>query len=51
MHPWNGWHYFRARVEVRSIAPDSASLIGSLAGKIRVHGDLLSTGLRWDAES
>jgi len=33
------------------IETDSASLIGSLAGKIRVHGDLLSTGLRWDAES
>jgi prevent-host-death family protein len=33
------------------IETDSASLIGSLAGKIRVHGDFLSTGLRWDAES
>ena len=33
------------------IETDSASLIGSLAGKIRVQGDLLSTGLRWDAES
>ena len=30
---------------------ESAALIGSLAGKIRVHGDLLITGLRWDAES
>jgi prevent-host-death family protein len=29
----------------------SRDLIGSLAGKIRVHGDLLTTGLRWDAES
>ena len=33
------------------IETESASLIGSLAGKIRVHGDLMSTGLRWDAES
>ena len=29
----------------------SASLIGSLGDKIEIHGDLLSTGLRWDAES
>ena len=29
----------------------SAELIGSLAGKIRIHGDLLTTGLAWDAES
>jgi prevent-host-death family protein len=33
------------------IQTESAVLIGSLAGKIRVHGDLLTTGLRWDAES
>jgi prevent-host-death family protein len=30
---------------------ESAALIGSLAGKIRVLGDLQTTGLRWDAES
>jgi antitoxin (DNA-binding transcriptional repressor) of toxin-antitoxin stability system len=28
----------------------SADLIGSLRGKIRVRGDLLSTGLKWDAD-
>lgn len=28
----------------------SADLIGSLAGKIQVHGDILTTGLSWDAE-
>jgi len=28
----------------------SSDLIGSLAGKIRVNGDILTTGLRWDAE-
>jgi prevent-host-death family protein len=29
---------------------DSASLIGSLAGKITIKGDILSTGRDWDAE-
>ena len=33
------------------IAVDSAALIGSLKGKLTIKGDLLSTGLRWDAES
>ncbi|MCC6223702.1 MAG: type II toxin-antitoxin system Phd/YefM family antitoxin [Thermoleophilia bacterium] len=32
------------------IEADSGELIGSLAGKLRVTGDILSTGLRWDAE-
>ena len=27
----------------------SAGLIGSLRGKLEVHGDILSTGLSWDA--
>ncbi len=31
-------------------AADSASLIGSLAGKLRIKGDVLSTRLDWDAE-
>ena len=26
-------------------------LIGSLRGKIEVHGDVLSTGVRWDARA
>ena len=30
---------------------DSASLIGSLKGKLKIKGDILSTGIRWDAES
>lgn len=30
---------------------DCASLIGSMKGRVRVRGDLFSTGLRWDAES
>ena len=33
------------------IARDSGSLIGALKGKIRINGDILSTGLRWDAQS
>ena len=30
---------------------DCADLIGVLKGKLRVHGDILSTGLDWNAES
>ena len=30
---------------------EPAALIGSLKGRIKVHGDLLSTGLRWRAGS
>ena len=37
--------------KVIPIETESASLIGSLKGKLRIKGDLLSTGLRWDAES
>jgi len=29
---------------------DSASLIGSLAGKVRIAGDILSTGVDWHVE-
>jgi len=32
------------------IASDSASLIGSLKGKLRIKGNILSTGAKWDAE-
>jgi hypothetical protein len=32
-------------------ASDCAELIGCLKGKIQVHGDVLSTGVPWDAES
>ena len=31
-------------------ASDSSGLIGSLAGKVVIKGDILSTGLDWDAE-
>lgn len=29
----------------------NSDLIGSMKGKIRVHGDIFSTGVQWDAES
>ena len=29
---------------------DSASLIGSLKGKVSIKGDVLSTGVDWDAQ-
>jgi prevent-host-death family protein len=32
------------------IRTESAALIGSLAGKLRIEGDILSTGVSWDAE-
>ncbi len=33
------------------IATEPATLIGSLKGKLIIKGDILSTGVRWDAES
>jgi len=33
------------------IRAESAALIGALKGRLKIHGDLLSTGVRWDAES
>ena len=34
-----------------SIHTDSAQLIGSFKGKIKIKGNILSTGVKWDAES
>lgn len=31
-------------------AADSASLIGSLKDKLKIKGNILSTGIKWDAE-
>jgi prevent-host-death family protein len=31
-------------------ASDSSELIGSLAGKLRIKGNILSTGAAWNAE-
>jgi prevent-host-death family protein len=33
------------------LGTDSASLIGSLRGKLRIKGDIISTGVKWHAES
>lgn len=33
------------------LGADSASLIGSLRGKLEIKGDIPSTGTRWNAES
>ena len=30
---------------------DCANLIGSMKGKIRIKGNILSTGVRWNAQS
>jgi len=30
---------------------NSSELIGVLKGKVKIKGDILSTGARWDAES
>ena len=43
----------RGRPVARVLPPqsDCAALIGSLKGKIVIRGNILSTGLKWDAES
>ena len=33
------------------LGTDSASLIGSLRGKLTITGDIMSTGVKWNAES
>ena len=33
------------------IQADSKTLIGSLKGNIQIQGDILTTGIAWDAES
>jgi prevent-host-death family protein len=33
------------------IRGESANLIGSLKAKIRIQGNILSTGIEWDAQS
>jgi antitoxin (DNA-binding transcriptional repressor) of toxin-antitoxin stability system len=37
--------------KVLPIEVESAALIGSMKGKITIKGDILSTGLKWDAQS
>ena len=33
------------------IRTESATLIGSLAGRLKIRGDILTTGRKWDAQS
>jgi prevent-host-death family protein len=33
------------------IRAESASLIGALKGKLKIKGDVFTTGLKWDAQS
>ena len=33
------------------VETESAGLIGCLRGKIKIKGDILSTGLKWNAQS
>lgn len=37
--------------KVIPVSADSGELIGSLKGKLLIHGDIFSTGLKWDAQS
>ena len=37
--------------KVIPVGSGCASLIGSMRGKMKVRGNLLTTGLKWDAES
>ena len=37
--------------KVVPIRPTNADWIGSMKGKIKVHGDIMSTGIKWDAQS
>lgn len=39
----------RPVARVLPIERDSADLIGALRARIRINGDILSTGLKWDA--
>jgi antitoxin (DNA-binding transcriptional repressor) of toxin-antitoxin stability system len=36
---------------ITPLRDNNSDLIGSLAGKFEVRGDILSTGMAWDAES
>lgn len=41
----------KAVAKLVPISVESSGLIGSLKGKIKVKGDILSTGISWNAES
>ena len=37
--------------KVTPIRPNDTDWIGSMKGKMKIHGDIMSTGIKWDAES
>jgi len=37
--------------KVTPIRTNNSEWIGSMKGKIQIHGDIMSTGIKWDAES
>lgn len=41
----------RPVARVIPIRSDCGDLIGSMKGKIKINGDIMSTGLKWNAES
>lgn len=41
----------KAVARVIPASSDCADLIGSMKGKIKIHDNILSTGIKWDAES
>ena len=42
---------WQARRKVTPYPQNPADLIGSMAGKIEIKGDILSTGVAWDAHA
>lgn len=41
----------KAVAKLIPIRAESASLIGSLKGRIKIRGDILTTGRKWNAQS
>jgi len=41
----------KAVAKVIPIGSGSAALIGSMKGKLKIKGEIFSTGIRWDAET
>ena len=37
--------------KVIPIRPKNSDWIGSMKGKLKIHGDIMSTGIKWDAQS
>jgi hypothetical protein len=41
----------RPLAHITPVAVNNEPLIGSMKGQIAIHGDILSTGIEWDAQS